>query len=84
MSRYGRLSAIRSATVFDRVRTDDSPSRTTGPPIPQCDGGAPIPLRGPPGSTGGSSVAVAALALMSGLRTVTPCRRASSTRDCGE
>ena len=57
-----------------------SPSRTTGPPCPHP--AAAVPCVSP--SIGGSNTAKALLALMSGRRTVTPCRRASSTRDCGE
>src|SRR5258708_33474049 len=62
------------------VRTSDRPNRTTGPPIPHCDGGCPLPFRAPVSTVGSSRVARAPLALMSGRRTVTPCRRASAAR----
>ena len=87
MSRYGpcarRSSSIRLATSSPSVRTDSSPIRTAGPPSPHWCGASPRSL---PHRVCGvdSRVALASLALMSGRRTSTPCRRASSTSDCGE
>ena len=76
--RAARSCSIVSARSSPIVRTPDSPTRTAGPPSPHRCGGSPGPLPHRV-SRGRLQVASASLALMSGRRTSTPCRRASST-----
>ena len=69
VSTNGRAASICAASCVPMPRTEPMPSRTASPPVERGSGSSHAPARD---------------ALMSGVRTTTPCRRASCTNVCGD